>query len=346
MTMINLISDTVTEPTQAMRTAMSFAAVGDDVSQEDPTVNQLQEMAAKRMGKEAGLFIPSGTMGNLLAVMVHCARGDEMILGNNMHTFLYEGGGSAVLGSVHSYTLPTQADGTLLLSDIEQAIRDESDDHCPVSRLIVLENTHNRCAGVSLSAAYTRQVAALARKNKLKLHIDGARIFNAAIDQQCDVRELTDPADSVTFCLSKGLCAPVGSVLCGSEEFIHKARHLRKMLGGGMRQAGIIAAAGIVALESMVDRLAEDHRRAKTLADAIRDMKSENVASVEQHTNMIYLQLKDYARFDGDQLVKKMNALGVRFSAINARSVRLVTHYWIDDAAIDQTVTAFSKVLL
>ena len=343
--MINLLSDTVTEPTPAMRQAMANAAVGDDVTLEDPTVNQLQAMAAKMMGKEAGLFVPSGTMGNLLALMVHCRRGDEMILGNNMHTFLYEGGGSAVLGSVHSNTVPTQPDGTLRLEDIRAAIRDESDVHCPVSRLIVLENTHNRCAGVSLSAAYTREVAQIAAANHLKLHIDGARIFNAAIDQGCDVRELTDPADSITFCLSKGLCAPVGSVLCGTEAFIEQARRIRKMLGGGMRQVGILAAAGIVALDSMVDRLAEDHRRAQYLAEAIRGMQSEIIASVDQHTNMIYLQLNGNARMTSADLVDKMYKAGVRFAAIDGYSVRLVTHYWIDDDAIEQTIQKFRQVL-
>ena len=344
MNVINLLSDTVTQPTDEMRTAMANAIVGDDVTREDPTINKLEAMSAERMGKEAGLFIPSGTMGNLLALMCHCARGEEVILGNDTHTFLYEAGGSAVLASVPAYTVETLDDGTLPLNSIKNAIRTE-DIHCPVSRLIVLENTHNRKAGVSLSVAYTQQVADLAKEHQLLLHIDGARIFNAAIDQSCDVSELVASADSVTFCLSKGLCAPVGSVLCGSEEFIAYARHMRKMLGGGMRQAGILAAAGIISLEKMVDRLVEDHERAQTLAEAIRGMSGAVIEKVVQHTNMIYLYFNEDTPMNAFEVAEKMKEKGVIVGATGEDRMRLVTHYWIDDVAIQETIKAFKAIL-
>ena len=269
MNFVDLRSDTVTTPTPAMREAMYSAEVGDDVYGEDPTVNRLQALAAEKTGKEAGLFVTSGTMGNLAAVLAHCDRGDEVILGNLAHTFLFEAGGISALGGVHSHQIPNQPDGTLALDDILAAIRPD-DAHFPVTRLICLENTHNRCGGVSLSVEYTRQVGELAHEHGLQVHLDGARLFNAAVAQGVSAAELAGPVDSVTFCLSKGLSAPVGSVLCGSGEFIHRAHRIRKQLGGGMRQAGVLAAAGIVALETMVDRLAEDHARARTLASRLQ----------------------------------------------------------------------------
>jgi threonine aldolase len=343
MRIINLLSDTVTEPTPEMRSAMATAVVGDDVSQDDPTVNRLQAMAAEMMGKEAGLFVPSGTMGNLLAVMAHCERGEEVILGDCSHTFLHEAGGIAVVGSIHPHTISNQKDGTFKLEDIEKAIRAD-DIHYPVTRLIVLENTQNRCGGIPISAAYTRQVAELAAAHHLKLHIDGARIFNAAAALNCPVRELTDPADSITFCLSKGLCAPVGSVVCGTKPFIEKARRIRKMLGGGMRQAGIIAAAGIVALDSMTTRLSEDHDRAARLAEAIRAIPAVSLAGVNQDTNMIFIHLKETSAFKAAQLIAGLKTQGILIGGVDAETVRLVTHYWIDDEAVDQTIDAFQKV--
>jgi threonine aldolase len=249
---IDLRSDTVTHPTPAMREAMARAEVGDDVFGDDPTVNRLQEMAAERMGKEAGLFVPSGTMGNLAAVLSHCGRGDEVILGSKSHTFLYEAGGVSALGGVHSHQASNQPDGTLDLGEVRGAIRSE-DDHFPVTRLICLENTHNRCGGVALTVEYTRAAGELAHEHGLALHLDGARIFNAAVALGVEAGDLAAPADSITFCLSKALSAPVGSVLCGSKDFIARARRARKQLGGGMRQAGVLAAAGIVALETMVN---------------------------------------------------------------------------------------------
>jgi threonine aldolase len=341
MKKIDLRSDTVSLPTPAMRAAMAEAEVGDDVYGEDPTVNRLQEMAAERMGKEAGLFVPSGTMGNLASVLAHCSRGDEVILGQKSHTFLYEAGGISALGGVHSCQIPNQSDGTLSLVDIQQAIR-SGDPHEPRTRLIVLENTQNRCGGVSLSVDYTRQVGELAHQHGLILHLDGARIFNAAIAQGVEARELVEPADSVTFCLSKGLCAPVGSVICGKREFIDQAHRIRKQLGGGMRQAGILAAAGIVALNEMVDRLIEDHQHAKNLADGLASIPGVQLDPGTPYTNMVYFSI-----FPGDakHIAGELEAKHIYVSAIGKNRFRLVTHYWIDDDSIEKTVQGFHEVI-
>ena len=343
MDWIDLRSDTVTHPTEAMRQAMASAVVGDDVYGEDPTINKLQEMAAEKMGKQAGLFVPSGTMGNLAAILAHCGRGDEVILGNKAHTFLYEGGGVSALGGIHSCQLPNQPDGTLKLLDIQSAIRSK-DAHQPISRLVCLENTHNRCGGVALSADYTRAVGELAHQNGLLLHLDGARIFNAAAAQGVPATELAEPADSVTFCLSKGLSAPVGSVLCGSADFIGKAHRIRKQLGGGMRQAGILAAAGIVALETMVDRLAEDHKRAHYLAQGLSFLPWVILDAGTPQTNMVFMSLADSVQMNAKQFAEELSKLGVRVGVTGQRRLRLVTHYWIDDSAVDKTVLAFQEV--
>jgi len=343
MNWIDLRSDTVTQPTKAMRQAMAKAEVGDDVYGEDPTVNKLQQMAADLLGKEAGLYVPSGTMGNLAAVLAHCGRGDEVILGNKAHTFLYEAGGISALGGVHSCQIPNQPDGTLLLTDIEGAIR-PNEAHQPLSRLVCLENTHNRCGGVSLSADYTREVGKLAHFRGLSLHLDGARIFNAAAAQGVSAKELAEPADSVTFCLSKGLSAPVGSVLCGSNEFIKKAHRIRKQLGGGMRQAGILAAAGIVALETMVDRLADDHKRARYLAQGLSFLPWLVLEPGTPYTNMIFMSLADTFPADASQVADAMCQRNVRVGTVGKRRLRLVTHNWIDDAAVDKAIVAFQEV--
>lgn len=343
MDYIDLRSDTVTHPTEAMRQAMANAPVGDDVFGEDPTVNKLQELAAEKMGKQAGLFVPSGTMGNLAAILAHCGRGDEVILGNKAHTFLYEAGGISALGGVHSCQLPNQSDGTLRLEDIQAAVR-SSDAHQPVSRLVCLENTHNRCGGVSLTAEYTRTVGELADEQGLFLHLDGARIFNAAAAQGVPASQLAELADSVTFCLSKGLSAPVGSVLCGSTEFIAKAHRIRKQLGGGMRQAGILAAAGIVALETMIDRLTEDHVRARNLVRGLSNLPWLVMDEGTPYTNMIFMSLADSFSMDARQVASEMAKHGVKVGVVGKRRFRLVTHYWIDDPAVDKTILAFQEV--
>jgi threonine aldolase len=344
MEYIDLRSDTVTYPTPAMREAMARAEVGDDVYGDDPTVNRLQEISASMLGKEAALFVASGTMGNLAALLAHCARGDEVILGDKAHTFLYEAGGISALGGVHSHQVANQPDGTMLLEDILAAIRPD-DPHFPVTRLVALENTHNRCGGVVLSPDYTRQVGQLCKEHNLVLHLDGARVFNAAIAQGVSAKELADPADSVTFCLSKALCAPVGSVLCGSKDFIQRAHRIRKQLGGGMRQAGILAAAGIVALESMIDRLAEDHARAKRLAQGLAQIHGIELDPGTPYTNMIFFSLSADIPLSAVEVASTLMEFGVLVGATGSRRFRLVTHYWIDDASVDCTVQAFSQVL-
>ena len=344
MDFIDLRSDTVTQPTDAMRQAMAQAPVGDDVFGEDPTINRLQEYAAARMGKEAGLFVPSGTMGNLLAVLTHCGRGDEAIMGHLGHTFLFEGGGIAALGGINPHTITNQPDGTLNLSDIESAIRPD-DIHQPPTRLVILENTHNRCGGVPLSSTYTREVGELAHQHGLKLHLDGARIFNAAASLEVPAQELAGPADTVTFCLSKGLCAPVGSVLCGSSEFIQRARRIRKQLGGGMRQAGILAAAGIVALDQMTERLREDHTRAKAIAQALSKIPGLVLDPGTPATNMIFLGLGEEVTQNAAQVAARLAECRIKVGVVGSRRFRIVCHYWIDDAAAASTVDAFGEVM-
>ncbi len=293
------------------------------------------------MGKEAGLFLPSGTMGNLAAILAYCGRGDEAIVGDKSHTFLYEAGGISALGGVHSCQLPNQPDGTMRLTDIEAAVR-EDDEHEPVTRLICLENTHNRCGGVALTPEYTRAVGDFAHSQGLSLHIDGARIFNAAVGLGVPVRELVDAADSVTFCLSKSLCAPVGSVLCGSKAFIQRAHRIRKQLGGGMRQAGILAAAGIAALDTMVDQLAKDHLQAKKLAEGLGAIPGILLEPGTPYTNMVYISLEQGI---ATETVQRLMEYDVRAGVAGATSLRLVTHYWIDDQAIEQTIEAFRKIM-
>lgn len=344
MKIIDFRSDTVTWPTSEMRSAISTAEVGDDVYGEDPSVNRLQEIAAEKLGKEAGLFVPSGTMGNLIAVLCYCARGDECIMGNLGHTFLFEAGGISALGGVHPHTLPNQEDGTLLLDEIRAAIRPEND-HYPHSRLVILENTHNCCGGIPISGAYTQQVAEIAHENGLYLHLDGARIFNAAAALNVPVKSLTGHADSVTFCLSKGLCAPAGSVISGSREFIRKARRIRKQLGGGMRQAGILAAAGIVALDKMVDRLDEDHQRAKSLAYGLAQIPGILIDKKTPTSNMVFLSLDKDFGLSAKIVAAKMTQLGVLVGEIGERQFRLVTHYWIDDQAVETCIAAFQTIL-
>ena len=323
---------------------MAQAEVGDDVFGEDPTVRRLEELAAQRVGMEGALFVASGTMGNLAAVLTHCQRGDEIILGDRSHTYLHEAGGVSALGGIHPHTVPNQPDGTLDLQTITGAIR-AVDDHFPVSRLIILENTHNMSGGTPLSVDYLQQVGRLARQQGLRLHIDGARIFNAAIALGRPAAELTAPADSITFCLSKGLCAPVGSLLCGSSEFIRLARRTRKQLGGGMRQAGILAAAGIVALEDMVDRLAEDHQRARRLAAGLRAISGVQVEQDPPPTNMVYFRLDPRAGKTTQDLIQALVKQKVKLTARNPYRMRMVAHYWIDDAAVDRAVEGIATAM-
>lgn len=344
MEWIDLRSDTVTKPTEAMRAAMAQAEVGDDVYGEDPTVNRLQALAAEMVGMQAAIFVPSGTMGNLAALLAHCDRGEEVIVGDRAHTYIFEAGGVSALGGLHTFSVPNNPDGSMDLQAIQSAIRAD-DAHYPHTGCIALENTHNLCGGNYLSADYTRAVAELARAHGIRLHIDGARIFNAAVAQGILVRELTAPADSVTFCLSKGLSAPVGSMICGSRAFIEKVHRVRKQLGGGMRQAGVLAAAGIVALESMVERLAEDHRRARHLAEALDPIDGVTVETKQPPTNMVYLRLEDPSERAAQDLVNGLAGNGIRINPPRGGRIRLVTHYWIDDASLDKTIECIRQLL-
>jgi threonine aldolase len=341
--MIDLRSDTVTLPTPAMREAMYRAELGDDVYGEDPTTNRLEAMAAERLGKDAALFVASGTMGNLVALLTHCGRGDEVILGDRSHTLLFEAGGSASLGGIHHYAVPNQPGGTLRLEDIEAAIRPDNE-HYPRTRLLCLENTHNRCGGAVLSVAYTDAACELAHDHGLRVHIDGARIWNAAVALGVPARDLVRSADSVSFCLSKGLSAPVGSLLCGSAGFVAEARRWRKAVGGGMRQCGVIAAAGIVALEQMVDRLAEDHANARRFAEGIAAVPGIEIDPEQVETDIIIFGV-DPGRMAASQLVGALRARGVQVSATGPAHIRAVTHYGISAVDVDAAVVALREAM-
>lgn len=346
MNSIDLRSDTVTWPTPEMREAMANAEVGDDVHGDDPTVNRLEALAAERMGKEAAMFVSSGTQGNLIAILTHCGRGDEMIVGRAAHTFKWEVGGASALGGVHVHTIPIQPDGTLALDDIRRAIRDSSDVHCPITRLVELENTQGDLGGIPITPEYTQSVRELCDEHGLLLHLDGARVWNAATALGCDVKELVTPVDSVSFCLSKGLCAPVGSLLCGSAEFIARARRVRKMLGGGMRQVGILAAAGIIAIEKMTTRLGEDHANARRLAEGLSQIKGIQLDLKQVQTNMVFFSLDETVPLDAPTLYAILDQeYNIKLDIRDARSFRAVTHYWITPERVDLTVKAIRQVI-
>ncbi len=330
-------------PTPAMREAISNAKLGDDVFGEDPTTKRLEKMAAERMGKEAAMLVVSGTMGNLVCILTHCKRAEEVILGDRSHTFLYEAGGMSALGGIHPHTIVNQPDGKMRLEEIEGAIRSDNV-HFPRTRLICLENTHNRCSGAALPVEYMKAVAELGTNHDLMVHLDGARIFNAAVALKVDVKELACYADSVTFCLSKGLSAPVGSVICGSKEFIAEARRNRKVLGGGMRQCGIIAAAGITALEEMVDRIAEDHSNAQRLANGIACILGLSVEPERVQTNIVYFDIVS-RQIKAEEIVSQLGNKGIKILRLGPSRFRAVTHYGINAEDIDFTLTALGEIM-
>ncbi|MFQ1790530.1 low-specificity L-threonine aldolase [Aeromonas veronii] len=336
MRYIDLRSDTVTQPTDAMRQAMLHAEVGDDVYGEDPGVNALEAHGARLLGKQAALFVPSGTMSNLLAVMSHCQRGEGAILGNAAHIYRYEAQGSAVLGSVALQPLPMQRDGTLAFDDIKAALAPD-DAHFVQTRLLCLENTHN---GKVLPLSYLQEMGAFVAERGLKLHLDGARLFNAAVASETPVEVIAAPFDSISICLSKGLGAPVGSLLVGSHDFIARARRLRKMLGGGMRQAGILAQAGLFALEQHVTRLADDHRRAKRLAEGLAALPGIELDLSLVQSNMVFLRLHEG---ESAPLLAFMKERGILFSGYG--ELRLVTHLQINDDDIEEVIDAFTEYL-
>jgi threonine aldolase len=331
---IDLRSDTVTKPTAPMREAMALAEVGDDVYGEDPTVNRLQALSADMLGKEAALFTSSGTQSNLLAVMSQCERGDEYIVGQLAHTYRYEGGGAAVFGSIQPQPLDLREDGTLDLREVARAIK-PNDFHFARTRLLCLENTQG---GNVLPLDYIKEAAALARDHDLSTHLDGARVFNAAVKLGVPVKAIAQPFHTVSFCLSKGLGAPVGSILVGAKELIDKARRWRKVLGGGMRQAGILAAAGIVALTDHVDRLAEDHANAARLAQGLAEIEELGINPEKVQTNMVFFSLEK-TRFAA--LQHSLRNQGILISGRDR--VRLVTHLDVTRDDVERVIRAFKE---
>ena len=343
---IDLRSDTVTHPSPAMREAMYRAEVGDDVYGEDPTINQLEELAASLLGKEAALFVASGTMGNAVAMLTHCRRGDEIVMGDRSHTYLYEVGGPARLNGSPTRPVPTLADGTLDRDRLARAFQGD-DVHEARTGLLCLENTHNMVGGRVLSPETLRELAAPARARDLPVHMDGARVFNAAVALGVPVSALATEVDSVQFCLSKGLSAPVGSMVVGSRAFIEEGRRIRKLLGGGMRQAGILAAAGIIGLTEMVERLADDHANAKKLAQGLAAIPGITIAPETVETNILFFGVRadDGTAADVTPLVTVAAQSGVLLSGGDDGRIRAVTHYGIGEADIDRALAVLAKAM-
>lgn len=342
MKIIDLRSDTITLPTDEMRRAMFEAEVGDDVYGEDPTINHLENIAARITGKEAALFTTSGTQSNLIAILASTEHGDEVIMGSESHTFWNEVGGAACLGGVQMRPLTNDEAGRIDPDEMVDAIRTKNI-HYPVTTLLLLENTHNRCGGSVLTPEYTRQMCNLAHNHGLKVHLDGARLFNAAVALGIPAAELAEGTDSVCFCISKGLSAPVGSLLCGPREYVENGRKWRKMLGGGMRQAGIIAAAGIIALEKMIDRLAEDHANARRLAEGLARIPGIGIEPEKYRTNIIMFQPP--AGVNWTDFLALLATRGVKCSHGIGRNIRAVTHRHISVADIDETINRISEIV-
>ncbi len=345
MDKIDFRSDTVSWPTPAMRQAMAQAAVGDDVYGEDPTVNELQALGARLLGKEAALFVASGTMGNLAAILSHATRGDEAILGEDAHVYNWEAGSMAALGGVIPHPLPTDALGRMSLERIEASIR-EDDPHLPRTRLILLENSYGARGGAPVPVDYLESVGALARDHGLATHLDGARLFNAAVALGVPASALAAPVDSISFCLSKGLCAPVGSVLVGSAPFIERARRARKALGGGMRQAGVLAAAGIVALNEMVDRLARDHEHARLLAQGLADIPGLVVDVEAVKTNIIFFGIGPEMPLSAPEVARRLReSANIWIGAEGPRQFRVLTHHWVGPNEIEILLASMREVM-
>jgi threonine aldolase len=337
--LVDLRSDTVTRPTAAMRRAMAEAEVGDDQYGEDPTINRLEDLAADMLGKEASLFVVGGTMGNLCSVLAHCQRGQEVIMGDQCHIFLYEAGGTAVLGGLPWHTLPNTPRGTIEPSAIAGAIRGDREGEPPTGVLCV-ENTHNRCGGLPLDRATVKSMADVAHEHGIPVHMDGARVFNAAAALGVPVAEIVQDVDSVQFCLSKGLAAPVGSMIAGSADFIERARRMRRIVGGAMRQGGVLAAAAIVGLTEMVDRLPEDHARARRLAEGFADVPGIDIDLSLVQSNMVFYKLDP----PNPNFAAEMKAQGVLIGG-GQYGGRMVTHYEITDEDIDTAIMAARKTV-
>jgi threonine aldolase len=337
---VELRSDTFTLPTDSMRAAMAAAEVGDDVWDEDPTIHRLQQRAAEMVGKEASLFVPSGTMGNLCALLSHTQAGEEVILEGDSHIFHSEVAGASVVGGLQLRPLETE-DGRLQPEQVRGAIR-EPDIHQPRTGLLCLENTHNRRGGTCLSPAQTAALSAVAHEAGFPVHLDGARVFNAAVALGVDARELTAPVDSVMFCLSKGLSAPVGSMLAGSKDFIERARRMRKMLGGGMRQAGVVAAAGLCALNEMVDRLAEDHANARRLAEGLLGVPGVDIDLLRVETNMVFGDC--HPPLTATAFIDRCREVGVLLDQASLYRWRMVTHRGVSVEDVDYAIEAVRRV--
>ena len=344
MNVIDLRSDTITHPTDEMRRAMAEAEVGDDVYGEDPSINLLEQRAAALLGKEAGLLTASGTMSNMVAALTYCRRGDEVILGDQAHMFWNESGGVSALAGAQVRLVPNDDQGRLDPNDVAAAIRPRGNVHAPQSTLLCLENTHNRCSGAALTPADTKRVADVAHDAGLSVHMDGARIFNAAVALEVPPAELVKDVDDVSFCLSKALSCPVGSVLCGSEEFIGEARRWRKMVGGGMRQAGVLAAAGLVALDTMIERLADDHANARRLAQGMANIPGLTVDPENIQTNIVIFEI-DPSVGSAAEVMQALAEAGVRVTPSRAQTLRMVTHRQVGSADVDEALSRVSRVM-
>jgi len=342
MRIVDLRSDTVTLPTEEMLEAIRHAKLGDDVFREDPMVNRLEEMAAQKMGKESALLVTSGTQGNLVSVLSHTRRGDEVILEADSHIYHYEVGGLAAIGGLMARPIRGRM-GVLDPRDVENAIRPR-DIHCPKTKLVCIENTHNRAGGTVVSPEQIEAIWDVAKKHDLAVHMDGARIFNAAIALNLDVKDLTKHVDSVMFCLSKGLSCPVGSLVVGGQGFVGKARRWRKMLGGGMRQAGIIAAPGIIALEKMIDRLRDDHRNARILAEKLAKTEGVSIDLETVQTNMVMFDVHNLG-VTSVEFLRKLGEHGVKALPFDKTSIRMVTHRGIEREDIEYTINSIDEVV-
>lgn len=342
---IDLRSDTVTRPTQGMLTSMFAAEVGDDVLKEDPTVNKLEEKCAEMFGMEKALFVASGTMGNLLCLMSHVGnRGEELIIGDQQHVYIYEQGNFMQLASIPAKVLPTESNGTLSLENIQNAIQDDSDFHLCKTKLICLENTHLLAGGVPLPLEYLKQVRHIADDRNLKVHVDGARVYNAAVALNCEVKDVLENVDSVSMCLSKGLGCPVGSVIGGSEDFIKKAMRLRKSLGGGWRQSGFLAAAGLYAFENARSTLATDHSNAYHLACGIKELNCAEVLDVDLQKVRTNIVMTRTNRTDANVVVEALRKRGVLASAMTPSRIRFVTHLDVNRSDINNALEIIQQV--
>ena len=344
MATIDLRSDTITKPSDEMRRAMADAEVGDDVYGEDPSINKLQEKAANLLGKEAGLLMASGTMSNLVAALTHCKRGDEIIMGDQAHMFWNESAGASALAGAQIRLVPNDSQGRINTDDLRNAIRPKGNVHMPPTTLVCLENTHNRCSGGVLTPDDTKRVCDIAHESGSNVHLDGARLFNASVALEVPPEALVKDVDDVSFCLSKALSCPVGSVLCGTHEFIEGAHKWRKMVGGGMRQAGVLAAAGLVALDNMVERLADDHSNARRLAQGLANIEGLSVDPDSIKTNIVIFEIAPSVG-NANDVINALSEEDVLVTYPGQQSLRMVTHRHISSSDIDEALSRVSKVV-